>query len=74
MVIAPFALPIIIDVAFLVGPVAHSVGGFISPHKTWMAGPVLLRLGVGFSFVMIYLPSVAQSVHWLRDVYHFVSP
>lgn len=38
VVIAPFALPIVIKVAYLAGPVAHSVVGLISPQKTWMAG------------------------------------
>ena len=64
----PLILPVGANFAYLLGPTAHFVVGFIRPVCIPRAGPMLLRLGIGFSFFVVYLPSVAQAGHWLNDV------
>jgi hypothetical protein len=70
---APIALPIGINIAFLAGPALHSVATLLWRNKTRLAGPILLRIGICFSVLIIYLPPATQASHWLRDVYRLIS-
>jgi hypothetical protein len=65
VLLAPLAI-FPVTLAYFSGLMAHYLLRRVV-GKSKKTGPLLLRLGIGFSLFVLYFPPIAQAVHWLYD-------
>jgi hypothetical protein len=63
--IAIVAAPFVINICYTIGWIVELLLSAIRRKASSPIGPVLLKLGVGFSLIIVLLPSVIWFVTWI---------
>jgi len=69
IIVAPIFVPIMVNIAYTAGPILNRLLGPFTCRSAAKVGPVLMRVGIGFSYFVIYLPTVGCALTWLADVF-----
>jgi len=62
------AAPIFINICYTLGWIVECAARPIKPLKRRFKGPLLLRIGLGFSLFVVLLPTVLWGCFWLGSV------
>jgi hypothetical protein len=70
--IAIIMAPFLINIFYTAGWVVELISRFIIREKVERLGPLLLKLGLGFSLLVALLPSVYWGAYWLLLSMHII--
>jgi len=62
---ALFVAPVAVNICYTGGWIVELLLSAVRRKESSPAGPVLLKLGVAFSIVIVFLPSVVWFVKWI---------
>ena len=68
ILVAPIMVPLAVNVCYTFGRIGELLWRRIFKDKTRKSGLFLMRLGIGFTFFVLFLPSVSWGIFWVWHV------